>query len=125
NEPVNRPSLNTELDCLKIVDTFGAVSLSSTTTGIHLQMTSLRNPEALPCLRRGPMETRQVRQPLLPSFDELRDRLSVAASSADVERALARFADRNGFKWFTYLALHEVSVRGMSNYPRDWQQHYL
>lgn len=62
---------------------------------------------------------------LKQSFDDLRDWLSVARSAQDVEEGFAQFAARNGYKWFTYLALHEVNIRGISNYPRRWQEIYL
>lgn len=60
-----------------------------------------------------------------PSFEELRDWLTVAGSEKDVRQALARFAGQNGFSWFTYVALQPSSIRGLSNYPMDWQRNYL
>lgn len=59
------------------------------------------------------------------SFDELRDGLSVATTQENVQNVLGRFAARNGFEWFTYVTLHQYIMRGFSNYPDDWQRHYL
>jgi LuxR family transcriptional regulator, activator of conjugal transfer of Ti plasmids len=60
-----------------------------------------------------------------PSWAVLRDWLSVAYDESDVNAALARFAKEHGFRWFTYLWLQDANVRGISNYPVEWQKHYL
>ncbi|SDH14055.1 DNA-binding transcriptional regulator, CsgD family [Pelagibacterium luteolum] len=60
-----------------------------------------------------------------PSWDELRDWLSVASDDHETRAALRRFARGHGFRWFTYLWLQDTNIRGISNYPSDWQRRYL
>lgn len=61
----------------------------------------------------------------LPTWDELRDWLSVAYGESEVNAALRRFARGHGFRWFSYLWVQDANIRGISNYPSDWQDHYL
>jgi LuxR family transcriptional regulator, activator of conjugal transfer of Ti plasmids len=68
---------------------------------------------------------RRTKKKVKPLFDELRDWLSVANSDHDIKTALERFAARYGFSWFTYLAVNDTNVRGLSNYSLDWQERYL
>lgn len=58
-------------------------------------------------------------------FDLLRDWLSLAQDRDSVQKTLQRYANEHGFDWFTYLSLHEANVYGLSNYPEEWQRHYL
>lgn len=58
-------------------------------------------------------------------FDLLRDWLSLAQDREAVQKTLQRYANEHGFDWFTYLSLHEANVYGLSNYPEEWQRHYL
>lgn len=60
-----------------------------------------------------------------PSWDELRDWLSVAVNKKETNAALRRFAKGHGFRWFSYLWLQNANIRGISNYPMDWQRQYL
>ena len=60
-----------------------------------------------------------------PSWEELRDWLSVAVDTNETNAALRRFAKGHGFRWFSYLWLQNANIRGISNYPLDWQEHYL
>lgn len=55
----------------------------------------------------------------------LRDWLSLARDKKTINQALRRFASSQGFEWFTYLSVHEADVYGVSNYPDQWQKHYL
>ncbi|MHA6732382.1 LuxR family transcriptional regulator [Devosia sp. A369] len=58
-------------------------------------------------------------------FDVLRDWLSLAHDKIAVQKTLQRYANEHDFEWFTYLSLHESNVYGLSNYPEEWQRHYL
>src|SRR5690554_1546795 len=60
-----------------------------------------------------------------PNWEELRDWLSVATDAGETNAALQRFAKGHGFRWFSYLWLQNANIRGISNYPLDWQEHYL
>lgn len=62
---------------------------------------------------------------LKPQFEMLRDWLKLAPDKPAIDQALRRFANTQGFEWFTYLSVHEADVYGMSNYPVAWQKHYL
>ncbi|TPL21055.1 LuxR family transcriptional regulator [Mesorhizobium sp. B2-4-9] len=62
---------------------------------------------------------------LKPQFEMLRDWLKLAPDKPAIDQALRRFANAQGFEWFTYLSVHEADVYGMSNYPVAWQKHYL
>lgn len=62
---------------------------------------------------------------LKPQFEMLRDWLKLAPDRTAIDQALRRFANSQGFEWFTYLSVHEADVYGMSNYPVEWQKHYL
>lgn len=64
-------------------------------------------------------------KPLKPQFDMLRDWLKIAKDRTAIDQALRRFANTQGFEWFTYLSVHEADVYGISNYPAEWQKHYL
>lgn len=66
-----------------------------------------------------------MKRPLKPQFEMLRDRLKLASDKTSIRDALRRFANSQGFDWFTYLSVHEADVYGMSNYPAEWQEHYL
>lgn len=66
-----------------------------------------------------------MKGPLKPQFEMLRDWLKLAGDKSAINNALRRFANSQGFDWFTYLSVHEADVYGMSNYPTEWQKHYL
>ncbi len=66
-----------------------------------------------------------MKRPLKPQFEMLRDGLKLASDKTSISDALRRFANSQGFDWFTYLSVHEADVYGMSNYPTEWQEHYL
>lgn len=64
-------------------------------------------------------------KPPKPQFEMLRDWLKLARDKGAIDQALRKFATAQGFEWFTYLSVHEADVYGMSNYPAEWQKHYL
>ncbi|WP_404406917.1 autoinducer binding domain-containing protein [Pelagibacterium halotolerans] len=66
-----------------------------------------------------------MKKVIRPAFDELRDGLPLAGNEGDVKSVLDKFAKRNGFRWFTYLALTPGNIRGISNYPLPWQARCL
>lgn len=59
------------------------------------------------------------------TFAALQDALVVSSSKEQIYQLVERFSVQNGFTWFAYILVDETNVRGISNYPDDWQKHYL
>lgn len=51
--------------------------------------------------------------------------LQFADDRRSIDAALTRFAQSYGFDWFSYLSIFGSDVTGLSNYPPEWQSHYL
>ncbi|CAN7615454.1 autoinducer binding domain-containing protein [Devosia sp. LjRoot3] len=53
------------------------------------------------------------------------DTLSLPLDERGTRRALSDFADEAGFRYYAYLYLSGPESFAVSNYPRQWQKHYV
>ncbi|MEP2924409.1 MAG: autoinducer binding domain-containing protein, partial [Bauldia litoralis] len=56
---------------------------------------------------------------------QLIDMLSLPLEERAARRALRDFAESAGFDYFAYLHLRGQESFAVSNYPREWQEHYV
>lgn len=59
------------------------------------------------------------------AFDTLIEAIGGTHDPNVIITALRNFAADCGFEWFTYLNTAGDDFQGFSNYPKEWQSHYL
>ena len=61
----------------------------------------------------------------MPHLDDLLDLLEAARDDRALKGALRGYATRIGFDRFAFLDVRGQDTSALSNYPEDWQTHYL